>query len=90
VIEAFHFGKPVFCSRTTALREVGGRHAYFWDNYDTPYLLRTIRECLPTANENGRPAARRKWAERFSWKANIEAYLDLYAHVLEKRKAAAE
>ena len=90
VIEAFHFGKPVFCSRTTALREVGGRHAYFWDNYDPPYLLRTIRECLPTANENGRPAARRKWAERFSWKANIESYLDLYAHVLEKRKAAAE
>jgi glycosyltransferase involved in cell wall biosynthesis len=30
--QAMHFGKPVFLSNKTSLPEVGGKHAYYWDN----------------------------------------------------------
>jgi hypothetical protein len=40
-IEAMHFGKPVFLSNKTSLPEVGGKHAYYWDNFDPEYERNT-------------------------------------------------
>ena len=34
VIEAMQFGKAVFCSQETSLKEIGGEFAYFWNDFD--------------------------------------------------------
>ncbi|WP_331970752.1 glycosyltransferase family 1 protein, partial [Ohtaekwangia sp.] len=33
VLEAMYYGKPVFLSKLTSLPEVGGEHAYYFDNF---------------------------------------------------------
>ena len=34
VVEAMFYGKPVFLSRETSLPEIGGEHAYYFDDFD--------------------------------------------------------
>ncbi|MEO8795751.1 MAG: glycosyltransferase family 1 protein, partial [Daejeonella sp.] len=38
VIEAMYFGKPVFLSKLTSLPEIGGKLAYYFDNFDDEHM----------------------------------------------------
>jgi len=38
VIEAMRFGKPVFLSNLTSLPEIGGKEAYYWENFEPEYM----------------------------------------------------
>lgn len=84
IIEAFHFGKPVFSSRYAALPEVGGSCAFYWDDMEPTAMAALVRENMSTLSVNSADQIdrRKKWAESFSWQRNINAYLDLYREIL--------
>ena len=77
VIEAFHFGKPVFCFANTALPEVGGEHAHYWQNEEAKKMAELVREKIAPPDSDT-IAARQKWAQNFSWDKNAAAYIDIY------------
>ena len=84
VVEALHFGKPVFCFTNTALPEVGGEHAFYWRD-DSP---QTMAELIQTTladeqHQSGKAKARMEWAARFSWRNNAAAYLDIYRQLVK-------
>ena len=76
VVEALHFGKPVFCFANTALPEAGGECAFYWQNQEPKEMADLIRDNV-SFNESA-SAARQQWAAQFSWDKNAEAYLDIY------------
>ena len=40
VIEAMQFGKPVFCSDKTSLKEIGSDKAWFWTDFEPDIIER--------------------------------------------------
>ena len=80
--EAMHFGKPVFCLKNTALPEVGGDAAHYWQNCQPEHMARVVRENL-TPNPRAEKK-RREWAAQFSWKKNAEQHVRLYREILAR------
>ena len=84
VIEALHFGKPVFCSNKTSLPEVGGDQVYYWENFDSAYMANVLLDGLAD-NDNAvveNVANRQRYAHTFAWETNARAYLDVYRSIL--------
>lgn len=83
VIEAMMCGKPVFLSRFTALPEVGGNEAYYFNSFSEEEMVQTIEEGFKDYYENNSKADNiRKHASKFSWDMCINSYLDIYKGVL--------
>lgn len=81
VVEALHFGKPVFCFRNTALPEAGGEAAYYWEDDSPDAMAELIARTLADEESDSageRIASRQKWAAHFSWAQNAASYLDIY------------
>ena len=88
VIEALHFGKPVFCSNRTSLPEVGGDKVYYWQQFDADYMADVLIKGLADndANEQRYREERKQYALTFNWDDNVRRYVDYYKSIL----AAAE
>lgn len=84
VIEAFHYGKPVFCFANTALPEVGGDFAFYWQNQEPQEMADLIRENIFETPNAEDVQARQQWAQSFSWERNAEAYLNIYRKLTAK------
>lgn len=83
VIEAMQFGKAVFSSNCTSLPEVCGGHAVIWDNFETDYMVQSIRDNLLEFYKDTKRIERMKeYANSFSYEKHIQAYLDLYQELL--------
>ena len=82
VVEALHFGKPVFCFSNTALPEVGGKHVFYWQD-DSPTAMAEVVSCGLEENSEAPQAARKAWAARFSWQRAAEQYAALYQRMME-------
>lgn len=81
ILEAFHAGKPVFCSRAGSLPEVGGEHAAYWDSFAPEYMAERVRSGL--AQEKPELSmARKLYATRFTWASVAEDYLKIYRSLL--------
>lgn len=85
VVEAMHFGKPVFLSTAGSLPEIGGSEARYWPNFEPAEMAQVLRRGLTEFSEDGsvREAMINR-AEQFSWKKAAEAYSELYTRVLLK------
>ncbi|SCD21346.1 putative glycosyl transferase 1 [Proteiniphilum saccharofermentans] len=80
VIEAMQFGKPVFSSRETCLKEIGGEFAYFWKNFDPQEMKRLIDENLEGFYQDKDLAQRQKeYAHSFSYEKHFKEYQKLYS-----------
>jgi glycosyltransferase involved in cell wall biosynthesis len=79
-LEAMHFGKPVFLSTKTSLPEIGGKHAYYWDNFDPEYMKTVLTDGLNHFynNQNEMELHMKERAESFCWKAAAASYLKVY------------
>ncbi|WP_128331069.1 glycosyltransferase family 1 protein [Apibacter sp. HY039] len=86
VVEAMHFGKPVFLSRLTSLPEVGGTDAFYWDNFDPEEMKNTVDEGLAYFYKDEDVNARKMKdrAALFSWKNAARDYLEIYESVVNK------
>ena len=82
-LEAMHFAKPVFLSRLTSLPEVGGEVAYYFDRFDGRAMRAVVEAGLAAHTEPGRAQALVDHARGFSWRRCAEAYLALYARLID-------
>lgn len=84
VVEAMHYGKPVFISRLTSLPEIGGDVAYYFDDFDAASMQQVfekgMQECFDAP-----PAARiQEQARRFNWVNTAKLHLDIYRSLYNK------
>ena len=84
VIEALHFGKPVFCSNRTSLPEVGGDQVYYWEKFDSDYMAEILVDGLVDNDNTLKESVvkRQQYARTFDWEVNVRSYLDVYKSIL--------
>lgn len=85
VIEAMSFGKPTFISDKTALPEIGGKVAFYWDNFDPEYICQTFIDGMRVAQLD--PLFDQKikaHAKQFIWDDAAKNYIDFYNTLLNK------
>lgn len=78
VIEAMHFGKPVFLSDRTSLPEIGGDAAYYFHDFDAAYMQSVVEDGLAHHERLQRADAVREHAAQFNWHKAATAYLEIY------------
>jgi glycosyltransferase involved in cell wall biosynthesis len=79
-IEAMRFGKPVFLSNLTSLPEIGGSHAFYWDNFDPKEMAEVFTKGMHQyeANKDKYIKAYTKHALSFNWDVAALKYADVY------------
>jgi len=82
VIEAMHFGKPVFLANATSLPDVGGSAAYYFNNFDAQHMQHVFKTGLQDHIENSRAEAVMTHASRYSWDNAAREYMQLYEQLL--------
>ena len=78
VVEAMHFGKPVFLSDKTSLPEIGGDAAYYFKQFDKEHMQQVLEEGLTHYAANNPANAIQQHARKFSWDTNAREYIKLY------------
>lgn len=79
VIEAMQFGKPVFSSKETSLKEIGSTFAYFWENFEPNSMKKLIDDNLEDFYKNNKLViAEKKYADSFSYEKHFEKYEKIY------------
>ncbi len=81
-IEAMRLGKPVFLSTLTSLPEVGGKHAYYFENFDAEHMQNVLKEGLDDYHLNQRKDEIIKWSKQFSWENSTKGYVEVYQKTL--------
>jgi glycosyltransferase involved in cell wall biosynthesis len=82
VIEAMHFGKPVFLSKFTSLPEVGGDAAYYFDNFEPAHMQNVFEKGMKDFIDRNRTKEIMNQAEKFSWDRAANQYLEIYNECL--------
>jgi glycosyltransferase involved in cell wall biosynthesis len=89
VLEAMRRGVPVACSNTSALPEVAGEAARYFDPLSPPEIAAAVCELLEDPELAKRLAqAGRERASEFSWRATAEGTLESYARAWRERVAS--
>lgn len=82
-IEAMTVGKPVFLARRTSLPEIGGKWAFYWDNFSPQHMAEVFQSGMLKYDQDAAYAMHLKQAaNRFSWQTAARQYVDLYCEVL--------
>ena len=84
VIEAMHFGKPVFLSRLTSLPEIGGEAAFYFHSFEPAEMRQAFSEGMKhyISSEELRTFIKKR-AGKFSWNETANKYLLLYKYLLK-------
>ncbi len=85
VIEAMHFGKPVFSSTKTSLPEVAGDAAYYFNTFDALDMQTTLKNGLEHFAQNNMAAKAMTHAAQYNWDATAQQYLQLYQQCLDNK-----
>ena len=84
VAEAMTFGKPVFLSNLTSLPEVGGKEAYYFENFEPESMAKTLHDGLHDFGQNPlRQERMKKRAAQFSWPSVAKEYWALYEGLVD-------
>ncbi|GAB2600032.1 glycosyltransferase family 4 protein [Spirosoma areae] len=79
VAEAMTFGKPVFISNLTSLPEVGGKEAYYFEDFEPEHMAKTLHDGLHDFGQNPlRQERMKKRAAEFSWPSVAGEYWGVY------------
>jgi len=81
VIESFHLGRPVFCSKFGSLPEVGSSHAFYWDTFDPESMAQIVQDKLAADHPENR-SARIGYASGFTWAKTAAGYQKIYRSLL--------
>lgn len=88
VLEAMRRGVPVACSRASAMPEVAGGAARYFDPRDASDLAAAIRDVLMDAElARDLVAHGRQRAKTFTWRATAEMHLESYERALAESSA---
>ena len=78
VVEAMHYGKPVFLSNRTSLPEIGGSEAYYFADFDPAAMQEVFTRGMTDYFSQAKAEKIRKRAQRFSWDQAARDYLNVY------------
>jgi len=82
VIEAMQLGKPVFSSQETSLKEIGDKHAFFWDSFEAEKMKSVIDKNLTDFYNNKTLIDNEiEYANSFMSFKHFEEYMELYETV---------
>ncbi|MBD1364778.1 glycosyltransferase family 4 protein [Mucilaginibacter sp. ZT4R22] len=82
VVEAMHFGKPVFLSNHTSLPEVGGDAAFYFKSFDAEDMRQVMQNGLKHFAENQGAEKAMANAAKYNWDDTARQYLALYSECL--------
>jgi len=79
-IEAMAFGRPVFLANTTSLPEIGGKHAFYFKNFDPAQMAKDVEAGLNRYDDQKEfyQTELKKQAASFNWTRAAQEYLDVY------------
>ncbi len=78
VVEAMYYGKPVFLSNKTSLPEVGGKVAYYFDNFDPEYMKSIFHHGMEHYATIAPQQHIKEQAMKFSYDSAAEKILNIY------------
>jgi len=78
VIEAMHYGKPVFLSTHTSLPEIGADAAYYFEDFEAENMQQTLQNGLIDFTINNMTEKAKKRAAVFNWNNTAKSYLKIY------------
>lgn len=78
VIEAMLLGKPTLLSKMTSLPEIGGKHAYYFDDFEAQSMQDTLHYALQDYSKNQKKPQIMDWAKQFSWEKSTAEYVKIY------------
>lgn len=82
IIEAMQFGKPVFSSKETSLKEIGGKFVYFWENFEPQHMKSVIDIHLGRFyQDEGLIREEMEYAFSFSYEKHFSEYRKLYENL---------
>ena len=85
VLEAMHFGKPVFLSNLTSLPEIGGTAAYYFENFDPDHMNDVFERSM---NDYNHSTSRKDeivlHSTKFSYDKAAQEYYKIYKEMLRK------
>ncbi|WP_316792792.1 glycosyltransferase family 1 protein [Pedobacter frigoris] len=81
VIEAMHYGKPVFISTHTSLPEIGADAAYYFENFEPEIMQSALKNGLEDYQTSDMADRARQRAAQFNWDDTARAYLKLYKSI---------
>jgi glycosyltransferase involved in cell wall biosynthesis len=83
VIEAMSQGLPVICSDFGGLKEIGGKYARYWSDFNPETMAETVRNTILEFSVFPNSVAEIKnYAMQFSWEKNVQQYLQIYTDLL--------
>jgi glycosyltransferase involved in cell wall biosynthesis len=82
VIEAMHFGKPVFLSTHTSLPEIGGDAAFYFDSFDPAAMQGVFAKGMEQFYAGDMAQKVIAHAMQFDWQKTAQQYLALYQECL--------
>jgi glycosyltransferase involved in cell wall biosynthesis len=87
VVEAMLSGTPVLTSNEASLAEVGGQHAFRFQELSAEGVAESIMHVLQldATNRLHRVREARQWAASFTWKRAAEQMFTVFTNVLSKR-----
>lgn len=85
VIEAMHFGKPVFVSTRTSLPEVAGDAAYYFNTFDPEDMKNTFNEGMQHFSKSDQSAKAMAHADKYNWDKTAQQYMQIYQECLDNR-----
>lgn len=81
-IEAMSFGKPVFLSTFTSLPEIGGKAAFYFNNFEPKSMADTYKNGLKNYQEDASLSDKiKQWASQFDYRTMAKNYQALYERV---------
>lgn len=87
VVEAMYFGKPVFTTEETSLKEIGGGLTYIWNNFEATYMKDILIAGLTVFQQSSLKAQQNiDYAKSFSYEKHMAAYMRIYKLLLSDRK----
>jgi len=85
VIEAMHFGKPVFLSTHTSLPEIGGNAAFYFDSFEPEAMQQVFAAGMEQFYAEGWEPKVIAHAQKFDWQQTAKEYLALYDECLAEK-----
>lgn len=83
-IEAMAWGKPVVLNPVTAMPEIGGEAAYYFDSLEPQSIAQTISRSLADYGQAPQRAeVIRQWASRYDYRRMASDYAALYTDLLQ-------
>jgi glycosyltransferase involved in cell wall biosynthesis len=83
VIEAMHFGKPVFLSTHTSLPEIGGDAAFYFESFEPEAMQNAFNKGMEEFESKGMQQKAIARANQFDWDETARQYLKLYDECLD-------